>query len=289
MAYSRSKIEKKPTIWAPGINYGNQLTHDLVLAMPFWDKSGTRLTDFSGYSLHGTLTNGTDSTWESGPDCLHFDYNDDLVTCGTSSTLDADNLPTTHAVLFNADVLQTTQYLFTKGNPIWMLWCSTTRICFWHGGDTTLERKSKSSRLTAGVWHLVVMTWDGSINWSGVRLFLAPGGTVVKDDNAIEVDYDAAQNQDAVNPTSDSGQAFIIGNRSDGGRPFDGKIGLALRWNRILDIGEIIHLYEDPWVLFQPLPNSQRAPVYETAASSPVVPGVIPVPRFGSRSRFSFT
>ncbi len=245
----------KQPLWAPGLNMSHNLSRGLACAMPVWDRAGTRLTDYSGNGLHGTLTNMDPETdWVVGRAglCLDYDGSDDLVTFGNTTTLNAVGLPTTHGILFRLNSLPgASNYLFAKGDGfIWAILISSSQISLQANGSQDLVRKSVVNTIVADTWHHAIITWDGSSNYSGIRIYLSPTGAVSAA-GGQEVLYDTETNGIGVQ-VAGGAEPFTLGNRGNADRSLDGQIALAYRYNRVLEPGEIAELLVDPWAAFRP-------------------------------------
>lgn len=193
------------------------------------DPFGSQWTDESGKKNHGAITGATWVQNSKGLWVLDFDGADDLVNCGTDSSID-DIFDGGGAVEFwvnpRSDGEGSAAQLYTKGP--WSVQFSG------EAGGLMIIRLSYGFDIAAGNWRTsatvipintytyVLMSYDNGnvanepifyVNDTvpGITKVLTPDGTRQSDDTA----------------------ELIIGNRGDGARTHDGTLGLNRMCNAI--------------------------------------------------------
>lgn len=170
----------------------------------------------------------TGATWGStGRTC---DGNDDLISIPAHSTINtlsaltiiAWTNPTNYGGASVGRIITKASSTNVDG---WMLRFSEPNILFSVGfGIANLVVKGPG--VTTGSWQMITVTWDGTVNSSGVHIY----------NNLTEISYGAPTEGQGTR-TSDNANNLIIGNTSDGIRGFNGKIGEALVYNTVLGSG----------------------------------------------------
>lgn len=157
---------------------------------------------------------------------LAYDNADDTVDCGSGTSL--DNMDSqTWAAWINITALPGAggymrilakdsaggdcNFLLLDGDD-------SGRLAFYFGDSGF---RYASTVPSTGTWIHVAVTWDGSNNGTGIKLYV----------NGTEQSYSATSNGTAAD---DSGGNFFIGNRTDGIRPFNGSIQEVAVWNSVL-------------------------------------------------------
>ncbi len=101
-------------------------------------------------------------------------------------------------------------------------------------GASTMIKKTDDRILNDGKWHHVVMTYDGSSDHSGMKLYVdgTQSAGVTSSGNGL-IDSDVISN----------GTKLLIGNRSDGGLPFHGKIDEVAIFSKELTATKVQSIY----------------------------------------------
>ncbi len=156
--------------------YPNLWQNCVFAACPSHDNSrSTRVTDFSGYGNHGTLTNmdpGTDWVASGNGVALDFDGSNDYVDIGSNAILKPTTVVSVSgwcrvntAMGFGRLVTSRTSAT-TDG---YILSFDTTGLAPRFGiGNGTLTTATSSSSVVAGIWNHLCGTWDGAT----VRVYL---------------------------------------------------------------------------------------------------------------------
>jgi Ca2+-binding RTX toxin-like protein len=207
------------------------LVNDLIGHWTFNEASGTVANDIAG-SHFGTLTNMTSSQWITGQmdGALTFDGLNDYVTVADSTALDITNTLTL-STWVKADSFQSWDGLIVKGTtniPYGLDFRSDGRLIFQANyglvmGGNGRGTWSSNTALTAGQWHHVAVTYDGS----DFRFYL---------DGQLDGTHQA-------NITfGKNNQALVLGADLAGGSHFDGAMDDVRVYNRALTAGEIEQL-----------------------------------------------
>lgn len=173
---------------------------------------------------------------------INFDASDDIVNCGTSSSLENLELQNGGGLTISAWIRPLSAgeggfgQIVSKANSavarsIEFAMLSTTGIYFAHYTSATpVERDSSNSFVTANAWNHVLVTWDGTLTATGIKLYA----------NGTEEDsYAVTQNGTGAANTDVSYSLVIGGMLTDVSFHFDGPITEVGVWNRVLSKGEI--------------------------------------------------
>ncbi len=220
----------------------------------FNEGSGTLAADSSGNANNGTLVN--DPSWTSGQvgsAALSFDGSNDYVNAGSGTSL--DNIqsqggggmtvafwvkPTTNA----------TKILIAKGlnannNGNWYIQKSAStnpaRLVFVKEGATDMN-VNYNSVLASGSWTHIVLTWDGTMQASGVNVY--------KNGSLITKGYST----NGATPNSDAANNLTIGG-VPGGTFSDAVLDEVRIYNRVLTAQEAVDVYTDIGVTDTTPPN----------------------------------
>lgn len=142
------------------------------------DGSGTNATDSSTNGNNGTLTNGP--TWTTGKigGAVNFDASNDEISMGSSaSTQDLALGPMSVSLWFNATETQNGDLIGRNdGNTInqgWAILYTQPSNRFTFAAEcSTLNVYKHVTMPSANVWHHAVVTYDGSVNASGVSIYI---------------------------------------------------------------------------------------------------------------------
>ncbi len=166
-----------------------------------------------------------------------FDKVDDIITCGSATSLDALG-PLTYSAWINAISIgeNNNGVILSKANGTANFTSfamgPTATLRFDVDYNTTdLARIASNNSCSLNVWHHVLATWDGSTTASNSRIYV----------DGIETSYQTTTNGDS---TRQSDAAFNqhIGNTSSVNLTFDGIITEAAIWNVVLTTLEIENL-----------------------------------------------
>jgi len=156
--------EKRPAYFE--INRASPQADGLVGWWPFFGKSQT-LFDFSGYSNHGTLTNGPIWTANDflGGQALDFDGSDDFVNVGDPPSLDITGTITISAWI-RPDISPVSMDAFsrivnkTDNDEAYRLNLDGNQLEWAVNDGTTNDQVDFNFTFDVGVWHHVVGTWE---------------------------------------------------------------------------------------------------------------------------------
>lgn len=117
--------------------------------------------------------------------------------------------------------------LIVKGADRKIFYADTTDSVFFVDASTDVSRTFALAN-DSNVWVHLVVTWTGGLNATDIAIY--------KD--GVQVTYTASQDGVA-SIVSDAGENFIVGNRPNGTRPFDGRLGEVGVWDVVLSGDEI--------------------------------------------------
>lgn len=204
----------------------NRPPNDLGLVgyWSFEDGSGTKATDFSGNNNTGTLTNGP--TWTDGRfgKAVSFDGTDDYVNIASMSGLSSSAITVSAWVKISAhkNWNNVVGHEWVASNGSWLLFSDSSGNAYFGIYDTS-QHTAASSSFSAGVWHHLIGTYDGSV----IRIY---------------VDGVAGSSTALSGVTLDTvGQ---VGLSSSSGSVFSGQIDDVRIYNRALSSDEITNLYQ---------------------------------------------
>lgn len=223
---------------------GHWSTIDRPLALDMMDKG-----DLHNYGTDKLTITNNGATPINGPDgggALSFDgtAGSQLVDCGTSDSLWLNGNPVTIACVATANsagagnvghIVQR-----ATGNVGEISISPSQRIQFRVNGSTDLIKISASNSMPFGVRKHITVTWDGSNSASNVHIYF----------NGIETSSYVAS-IDGVGIIDNSGANFVIGNRTIGGRQWDGVIEYVDVYCCTLTAQQINSLYNDPWQAYR--------------------------------------
>lgn len=136
----------------------------LVGYWSFEDGAGTKATDFSGNGNHGTLTNGP--TWADGRfgKAASFDGTDDYVNIASMTGLPSGMMTVSAWVKISThkNYNNIVGHEWTASNGSWLLFSNSSGNVYFGIYDTSQHTASVTG-LSAGVWHHIVGTYDGSV------------------------------------------------------------------------------------------------------------------------------
>ena len=160
-----------------------------------------------------------------------FDGIDDLIDFGTPAGLNTLGA-SSYACLIGPDsVGETGGRIIEKGNDRIFVSADdpVARIAveFAHA-TASVRRSTEDGSITYdGALRRLLVTWDGSLNATGINIFL----------DGIEAAYSLPEDGSGARTNNDA-SPFTVGNNSAGSRSFDGRIAEVAVWNRVLSAGE---------------------------------------------------
>jgi len=231
------------------IQLGHPLAKGLVGCWLFNEGAGNKVGDASLNNNIGTIT---DALWTPGKfgSCLNLNGTTDYVNCGSSTVL--DNLgPLTYAVWMKPYTL--------GGSSVGRILCkriaenSAQGTTFKLGATntlnfsitynvTTLFRETSDYAIALNNWQQAVITWDGSIIATQIRIYV----------NGRETLYDVTTNGEGSRYT-DAAYNQMIGAKTTGifTNLFNGLIDNVMIYNRALSASEVAQLYREPFCMFR--------------------------------------
>ena len=217
------------TLYNPSI-----VTDGLVLCLDAANKrsylgSGTAWDDLAG-SNNGTLINGP--TFDAGNGgSVVFDGSDDRVDCTSPSEIDSISEITMIAWVKYSAVGYYPK-IISRGHA------TATDFLRGNGNDNLHFYYANSSQATDSDYFT---TTTGSINLSSGWVCVAvTSGSVVK----FYKNSDLVYTSGSVTTNTATASTLTLGNRPGGGRNFNGKMGVAMVYNRALNAEEIRQNYE---------------------------------------------
>ena len=206
----------------------------LIAHWTFDEGTGLTAADSVG-SNDGTLTNGPTWACVTGGNALDFDGTDDYVDAGSGANLDNLRDMTVSVWLKPRAKIDILPRIFEKraaAAEVKNLYLNTNdTLIFIHKTTGTNVRRDTTAALPLDVWSHVVLTWDGTLNASGI-LFYVDGSLAA---------MTAGTNGTAVLLDDDDGNLYI-GNRDNGTRTFNGLIDDFRLYDRALTPAEITAL-----------------------------------------------
>jgi hypothetical protein len=257
-----------------GIDRSHPLARELRFFTAFNEAAGSRVNDLASGNPGSVENAATTNSWKTRPGWFTFDGVDDRLDF--PSVADPGTLQQTIAarIVLNAapSSIQTVWAAnspYTSGIGAGLGVINPGRLYFTAPFATTPLQYWSSATLAPGVPYAVVATWDGVEDMSGVALYI----------NGVR-----SLMSDFVDPPEDSympsNGLWSLGNTVDSSCPFDGSIGWAGWWNRILTPDEIRRLYVEPFCIFEngtPWSNDGPAVLgpYRTADAQPTGAGAV--------------
>ena len=220
------------------------LSKGLIARWKFDETTGTSAADTLG-NIPGTWSGSAAVTSSAGmlASAFSFDGVDDAVDLGSPASLDNLRGGMTASIWINPASLGegSRGRLFDKasttaGDDGWELFMFTSnviRLSVGCGGATIMDRDSANATVPNNKWTHVLMTWDGTCNAAGAKIYIDG------------VYSNGASGNGAGSPDDDNAQDFLIGNETGGTRTFNGNLDDARIYNRILSDAEITALYND--------------------------------------------
>jgi hypothetical protein len=213
-----------------------------------WSFNGTDLTDQvydrSGNGHNGYFSGGATSTAKTSGkigQAINFDGVNDTVLVAHSSLLDLDMTESaTFSFWINKRSAAATAgpiYKRTSGSPGYSIDILTTGAVSFSIGDLFSNNNrigyETSTTMNLNEWYHVVVTYDGSIVSSGIKVYF--NGVLQSMTNAFD-NYGGG--------SSSNGFDFSLGARESGtSRQLDGKMDEVRFYNRVLTDSEIKQLY----------------------------------------------
>jgi hypothetical protein len=209
------------------------------------ETTGTTAADISGNANQGTLSGGP--TWTTGKvgGGLSFDGVDDIVNAGSGATVDDVVAQGGGGITVAAWIYANNMGESGDGRIVAK---GTTPTGGWHfklGGTnqvefvvdyttTDLGRRSAVNTMSTGAWHHVAASWNGSATATNVKIYV----------DGVEVSsYDLTTNGVGTR-VSDASANLYIGNESNGGRTFNGKIDDVRLYNTVQTAADVQILYQ---------------------------------------------
>jgi len=201
----------------------------------FYNGTGDKLLDFSGYGNHGDFVN--DPTWTDegiASWALDFDGADDFVDIGDPDSLNASNLGTftMNAWAYPEVTDGTFDMVIRKELEYAIVNSETDNWEFWiFDSDAGAWRDIVGSAVTADEWTMVTGVWDGT----NQELYL---------DGSLD-----ASNTPSVTLNSTT-NSLGIGATGSGGYPWNGMLGEVRIYSRALSESEVKNHYEETRALY---------------------------------------
>jgi hypothetical protein len=203
------------------------------------ETSGGAAADSSGNANTGTL--GNNPMWTAGQagGGLSFDGVDDIVNCGSGTTLDNLAAITAAAWIKPTDMGEggfgRIVVKNANGTAGWEFMTSATNQLTFNVdyATTDLKRRTNANTIATGVWQHVAVTWDGSTTAANARVYV----------NGAEVGYDITTNAAGAR-VNDGTSNLYLGNLADTTRTFKGVLDDVRVYNGILSASEILAIYQ---------------------------------------------
>jgi len=210
----------------------------------FDEGSGTTAGDSSGNNNTGTLTNGPTWTTDSkvGGGALQFDGVNDYATSSagtavnnlTAGTISVWIKPSSGGQYGLGRIISKGSTggiggfdLNVEGSPV-----RRFDFAIDYDGATDLGAVTSGGIIDFGVWQHVVVTWDGTGNGSGLKMYKNGTSLSLSTSNGVG------------SRVSDASNGLVIGNRSViSNRDFDGSIDDVRLYNRVLSAQDISDLF----------------------------------------------
>jgi hypothetical protein len=217
-----------------GTSYNPSIVTDgLVLCLDAanprsYPKSGTTWTDLVG-SNNGTLVNGP--TFDAGNGgSVVFDGSDDRVDCTSPSEIDSISEITMIAWVRYSGIGYYPK-IMSRGHQAatdFLRGASNNQLGFYYANNNSRTYSDYFS------------TTIGRINLnSGWVCVAVTSGSVVK----FYKNSDLVYTSGSVTTSTGTGSTLVLGNRPGGGRNFNGRMGVAMVYNRVLTADEIRRNY----------------------------------------------
>lgn len=233
-----------------------------LLTLPLSEGSGSITKSTGILTIDGTLKNGP--LWTTAGiagSALIFDGINDAVVFERANDLNNLNAltisawikPTTLGENNNAWVMSKAYGGSNLSNRGWRFGLSnspTRSLAFIADFDSShLEVRSAANSIVLGAWNHILVTWDGGVNATGVRLYI----------NGKEVTY-SEQANGAGARASDANYVVRLGNNPAGSRTFSGTIDTVALYNRVISSSEVSGLASSSATTPTPTPTPTPAP-----------------------------
>jgi len=177
------------------LDWGHPMMMDIVGYWMFNEKSGIRLTDYSGQCNHGTLTNfamtGASSNWVGSPTggALNFDGSNDYINCGNNNNFSYAEFTAVTWVRFSAlSNAYTTILVKQKISPVSYLSFnvkSTGKLALYlrkDGGSVISYDGTGAFTLVVNTWYQITMMYSTSFGLRGYVNGLLDGSAAANGD-----------------------------------------------------------------------------------------------------------
>ncbi|QDK39492.1 LamG domain-containing protein [Bdellovibrio sp. NC01] len=236
----------------------------------YWNMDGTIGTVGNGSTLASAIAGGPTATVTNGSSSLAYATGilnqgitanataADIVSAGTPAVL--NDLSAGSFMMWIKATTGTSRKLFYKSDNngsagYFFIMKDDRRFVFVKVAPTTNMQKFTPTLTTAylsNAWHQVIVTWDGSLNASGVKIYV-DGTEVVYNvaDSRIDTssgDTSYSQNGSGT-PASDASYPFyLLGNpgstsTNPASSAFSGTMDEFAVWNRVLTPAEVARVY----------------------------------------------
>jgi hypothetical protein len=202
--------------------------------------TGSVAIDSGSYASNGTLTNMSNDDWVQGKKYygVAFDGADDRIACGVGSkAFDCYAAWTISSWIYSPDITRD-GVIFANNISNKQLYCGINGdgTCFVRiqGSTSGQIRPLSVDALPNTQWFHFVMTYDGSSDASGVRIYI----------NGVEQDVSLYVLSDLVGTTKIT-QEIFIGSHVAGATPFAGTIDDFRLYQEELTPEEVTLLYND--------------------------------------------
>ena len=216
-------------------------TSGIVASYTFDEGSGTSVGDSSGNGNTGTLLTG--ATWATGGQsggAIDIGGSNGSVNVGSPASLDNLSQITTSAWIYPR-----TDGEGTQGQVIGKFYSPSSVEGWYLGFDSynlhrlrfvvdysTTDLYVVTAPLSLNEWQHITMTWDGTVNASGVHIYR----------NGVEVSK-VIQTSGSGSRISDASRSVLVGSDADNGANFNGLIDEVRLYNRVLSLSEVQNLY----------------------------------------------
>ena len=245
------------------INWAHPLSRGLVGLWLFNESSGLYVSDLSGNNNRGILTNGP--LWVPGTNgpAIIFDGTDDYINCGDKDIYSFGNEAVDKPFSLVAIEFHSVNQGANSGGLInkynnnspmdgeYLLAVADTNVLFFQCNDASAIVRIKitgSQSTPVNKLNHVVATYDGKSVNTGLNLYV----NGIKDTSptrATDGTYVAMHNYAS---TLDIG--FALRNSTSYKSPFNGRIELAMIYNRELSAAKVASLYYSPYAMFEQRP-----------------------------------
>lgn len=211
----------------------------------YWTFDGNKIAGVTAYDSstsgnNGTMTNGPLPTIGKVGQALRFDGTDDYVAIGNSSTYNFDRANTfSISAWFYKDSITGPLGIFTKQNTTTgqftgygiAILNNNLTPSFGLQSNTSNQANITSPAVSAGAWHHIVGTYDGSSSASGLKMYVDG----VLQSSTITSDTLTSSIVNTVAPQ--------ISGRNGANQLSPGKIDEVRLYNRVISAAEVTALY----------------------------------------------